>query len=188
MHAELLQRREQERREAREATERDVASALLALPTRAWEGILDAMGGGASSAGDAGGSAGDAGGSESTTAGAEEAPLECCLCMECFQKDEQIRLLPCNHYFHKDCIDRWFATRAYQQRTCPLCKRDPLDGRCSHSAAAPTAASAESAANSPQVAAEMDAQSAALAAAEDGLELTELPDHRPNLPAYPAPA
>ena len=35
----------------------------------------------------------------------------------------------CDHYFHEACIDKWFTSRAYQQRTCPLCKRDPLAGR-----------------------------------------------------------
>ena len=39
-----------------------------------------------------------------------------------------MRLLPCKHYFHAACIDRWFAAREYQQRTCPLCKADPLKG------------------------------------------------------------
>jgi len=130
-HAELLRRREQERREAREAEERATANALLALPTRAWQGILDAVGGGAAV------TAAPATGEESSvdvesSQVESEEVLECCLCMDAFEKDEQIRLLPCNHYFHRDCIDRWFATRAYQQRSCPLCKRDPLERHCSH--------------------------------------------------------
>ena len=37
-------------------------------------------------------------------------------------------MLPCDHFFHQGCIDRWFATKAYQVRSCPLCKRDPLEG------------------------------------------------------------
>ena len=57
----------------------------------------------------------------------EEAEAECCLCMEAFGPADEIRLLPCRHYFHKACIDRWFGTRAHRVRSCPLCKRNPLE-------------------------------------------------------------
>jgi hypothetical protein len=33
-------------------------------------------------------------------------------------------LLPCNHYFHADCIIPWLSER---QAKCPLCKYDVLD-------------------------------------------------------------
>ena len=51
---------------------------------------------------------------------------ECCLCMEAFQDTDELRVLPCEHFYHKGCIDRWFAARRYQARSCPLCKRNPL--------------------------------------------------------------
>lgn len=182
VHAELLRRREQERREARERQERDTHASLLALPTRAWLGLRDAMAGGHTD----GGSGADA---EAGGAAADfEAPLECCLCMEAFEKDEQIRLLPCKHYFHRDCIDRWFATRAYQQRSCPLCKRDPLEKRssvvatASSSAGSPVAGPSSEDGEAVATAAGVPAASRATVegadAADEGLELVELPDTR----------
>jgi hypothetical protein len=66
----------------------------------------------------------------------------------------QVRLLPCRHYFHAPCIDKWFCARAYQQRSCPLCKADPLAN-----ATLPTMA---------------DASAAAEPDAEEGTQLADL--------------
>jgi len=55
-----------------------------------------------------------------------EEPEECCLCLEIFSENDLLRLLPCRHAFHKDCVDRWFASRRYMPRSCPLCKRNPI--------------------------------------------------------------
>ena len=30
-----------------------------------------------------------------------------------FAGEDEVLLLPCGHYFHKPCIDRWFATKRY---------------------------------------------------------------------------
>ena len=127
VHVELMRRLEQERHEQRDirhAIEASTNASLRALPTSPWQGLKDAV--------SAHGSAIEEGSCTGETAEDAYAQLECCLCMEEFAKNDQIRLLPCQHYFHRDCVDRWFAARAYQQRTCPLCKRDPLDGRCPH--------------------------------------------------------
>ena len=82
LHAELLRRRELERLRAREALEADMESALRALPTVSWSDRSTSHR--PSQAGD-----GKGGGSSSADAGDE-----CCLCMEPFERDEMIRLLP----------------------------------------------------------------------------------------------
>ncbi|KAG1361390.1 RING-H2 finger protein ATL1 [Cocos nucifera] len=46
---------------------------------------------------------------------------ECAVCLNEFQEEERIRLLPnCLHVFHIDCIDTWLQTNA----NCPLCRSD----------------------------------------------------------------
>ncbi|CAN4095274.1 unnamed protein product [Withania somnifera] len=45
--------------------------------------------------------------------------LECAVCLNEFQDEETLRLLPnCNHVFHPECIDAWLAFRT----TCPVCR------------------------------------------------------------------
>ncbi|GAB2283253.1 hypothetical protein Dimus_017775 [Dionaea muscipula] len=52
-----------------------------------------------------------------------EGPLECAICLNEFQDDEVLRLLPeCNHVFHRVCIDAWLSTRT----TCPVCRSSVL--------------------------------------------------------------
>ena len=153
VHAELVRRREADRRQQQEAVEAVTNDALQALPIRRWTSSHRREEGGDEEA--AGSSAGGA------PAAVDESPLsgdddaECCLCMENFMADDTCRVLPCEHYFHAACIDKWFAARAYQQRSCPLCKMDPLAGTDLHVAAraAPAASRDE----------------------EEGIELAELP-------------
>lgn len=104
LHSELMRRRNEAYRaqaEAAEETETATAEALAAMPTQEWANTPTGR----------------------QTDGDEE---ECCLCMETFQDTDELRVLPCQHFFHKGCIDRWFAARRYQARSCPLCKRNPL--------------------------------------------------------------
>jgi len=49
----------------------------------------------------------------------------CAICMTEFEKDENLRSLRCEHYFHKECIDKWLSVGT----TCPVCKGD-VDGEC----------------------------------------------------------
>ncbi|KAG9131321.1 hypothetical protein Leryth_006169 [Lithospermum erythrorhizon] len=44
--------------------------------------------------------------------------LACCVCLTEFEDDEEMRELPCLHFFHVECIDTWLKINA----TCPLCK------------------------------------------------------------------
>lgn len=58
---------------------------------------------------------------------------ECRLCLEDYSYGDKVRLLPCGHCYHSTCIDVWLAGCRQQgmprgERTCPLCKRDPLEG------------------------------------------------------------
>ncbi|CAF2061550.1 hypothetical protein YC2023_078956 [Brassica napus] len=53
--------------------------------------------------------------------------LECPVCLNEFEDDETLRLLPkCCHVFHPGCVDAWLRSHA----TCPLCRADlvPVPG------------------------------------------------------------
>eukprot|EP00549_Striatella_unipunctata_P000850 CAMPEP_0118720628 /NCGR_PEP_ID=MMETSP0800-20121206/30218_1 /TAXON_ID=210618 ORGANISM="Striatella unipunctata, Strain CCMP2910" /NCGR_SAMPLE_ID=MMETSP0800 /ASSEMBLY_ACC=CAM_ASM_000638 /LENGTH=562 /DNA_ID=CAMNT_0006628293 /DNA_START=6 /DNA_END=1695 /DNA_ORIENTATION=+ len=44
---------------------------------------------------------------------------DCCpICLVEYGNGDQVRTLPCNHEFHKDCVDSWLATNA----SCPACR------------------------------------------------------------------
>ena len=44
----------------------------------------------------------------------------CCVCLSRLnEKDNNTRILPCLHRFHKFCVDRWLNGR---HKTCPLCR------------------------------------------------------------------
>mmetsp|Transcript_1535 Transcript_1535/g.1729 ORF Transcript_1535/g.1729 Transcript_1535/m.1729 type:complete len:228 (+) Transcript_1535:41-724(+) len=44
--------------------------------------------------------------------------LDCGVCKENYKHDDSVLQLPCNHYFHKDCLMPWLN----QTNTCPLCR------------------------------------------------------------------
>ncbi|TWW60146.1 RING finger protein 215 isoform X2 [Takifugu flavidus] len=49
-------------------------------------------------------------------------PLEadnCAVCLEPFHNNQCLRVLPCLHEYHRECVDPWLLL----QHTCPLCKR-----------------------------------------------------------------
>uniref|UniRef100_A0A672UCX7 Ring finger protein 128 n=1 Tax=Strigops habroptila TaxID=2489341 RepID=A0A672UCX7_STRHB len=46
----------------------------------------------------------------------------CVVCIELYKPNEVVRILTCNHLFHKNCIDPWLL----EHRTCPMCKCDIL--------------------------------------------------------------
>jgi len=55
---------------------------------------------------------------------------ECALCLATIAAGDCLRTLPCAHFFHKECIDRWLVqSQAFSQRRCPMCKQDPLASR-----------------------------------------------------------
>eukprot|EP00736_Rhodelphis_marinus_P013348 Rmarinus@m.7371 len=53
----------------------------------------------------------------------------CSICLDDFSEGDSLRRLPCGHYFHQPCVDKWFGSRLL----CPLCKRHVLDTSASGS-------------------------------------------------------
>ncbi|CAK6440073.1 unnamed protein product [Pipistrellus nathusii] len=49
----------------------------------------------------------------------------CAVCLDYFCNKQWLRVLPCKHEFHRDCVDRWLMLR----QTCPLCKFNVLGNR-----------------------------------------------------------
>jgi len=45
---------------------------------------------------------------------------ECCICMMEYKEGEVILATPCDHVFHKRCMQEWFQL----SRTCPVCRTD----------------------------------------------------------------
>lgn len=48
---------------------------------------------------------------------------QCSICMNSYETYENLRILECKHYFHKQCIEQWLQTRS----TCPLCRGNTND-------------------------------------------------------------
>ncbi|KAI1388767.1 uncharacterized protein F4822DRAFT_256916 [Hypoxylon trugodes] len=57
----------------------------------------------------------------------EEDHLGCSICTEDFSVGQDVRVLPCDHKFHPQCIDPWLVNVS---GTCPLCRLDlrPQEG------------------------------------------------------------
>ncbi|XP_053203433.1 E3 ubiquitin-protein ligase RNF126-like [Panonychus citri] len=45
--------------------------------------------------------------------------LQCTVCMDDYKLDEPVRMLPCNHVYHNDCIVPWLEMHG----TCPICRK-----------------------------------------------------------------
>ncbi|KAL9258542.1 E3 ubiquitin-protein ligase-like protein [Drosera capensis] len=44
----------------------------------------------------------------------------CCICLSKYANNDELRELPCDHLFHKECVDKWLKMNAL----CPLCKAE----------------------------------------------------------------
>jgi len=52
-----------------------------------------------------------------------ESGLDCTVCQEVFTETEPVKMLPCKHYFHSDCILPWLDLH----NSCPVCRLS-IDG------------------------------------------------------------
>lgn len=57
----------------------------------------------------------------STDGASNDDALGCTICTEDFEKGQDIRVLPCDHKFHPECVDPWLLNVS---GTCPLCRVD----------------------------------------------------------------
>jgi hypothetical protein len=55
-------------------------------------------------------------------AGSEGSSAACAICISEFSPDDEVRLLPCSHYFHNRCVDEWLRINA----SCPTCRASIL--------------------------------------------------------------
>lgn len=49
----------------------------------------------------------------------EEKIERCAICVDDFKDGDMLRVLPCEHAFHRECIDEWLVNHS---AVCPLCK------------------------------------------------------------------
>lgn len=47
----------------------------------------------------------------------------CAICLLAFEKSDEVKVLPCTHFFHQECVARWLLERC---RCCPLCGDEAL--------------------------------------------------------------
>ncbi|PLB39421.1 RING-H2 finger protein [Aspergillus candidus] len=58
---------------------------------------------------------------QTAAATTEQNNFSCPICTDDFVKGQDLRVLPCNHQFHPDCVDPWLLNVS---GTCPLCRID----------------------------------------------------------------
>jgi len=61
-------------------------------------------------------------GSPSTT-NKEEDHISCRICLEDYEDDDELKILPCFHQYHRMCIDHWFKHSV----KCPICTNSVFD-------------------------------------------------------------
>ncbi|XP_078467779.1 uncharacterized protein LOC144730861 isoform X2 [Lampetra planeri] len=114
-------------RRAQSIVSRRGASVISRLQTRHY--VKSVGGAGGSGGGPGGGPGGGRGGARGATGGAPLDPGDlsegasstsdpvCAVCLEEFQHGQELRVVPCSHEFHRECVDPWLV----QHHTCPLC-------------------------------------------------------------------
>lgn len=59
-----------------------------------------------------------------TEALADSKAEDCSICLEGFGENKESRNLPCDHVFHRACIDKWLLE---YNHNCPVCRRDLME-------------------------------------------------------------
>ena len=57
-------------------------------------------------------------GTNQTEDDSEVSNTVCAVCCDEFNTEEEVRVLPCLHFYHRECIDQWLM----YHRQCPICK------------------------------------------------------------------
>ncbi|KAJ1986291.1 E3 ubiquitin-protein ligase rnf13 [Coemansia spiralis] len=52
----------------------------------------------------------------------ETGPPSCVICLEEYVVDDEVRVLPCGHVFHDQCITPWLLRPKSKFHECPMCK------------------------------------------------------------------
>lgn len=47
-------------------------------------------------------------------------PAECPICLEAWEREDVIKVTPCDHAFHEECLGDWLKL----ERSCALCRQD----------------------------------------------------------------
>ncbi|CAD8127728.1 unnamed protein product [Paramecium sonneborni] len=50
----------------------------------------------------------------------DEDHMKCLICLCEYEEDDLVKTIPCLHYFHDDCIEKWLK----KSRHCPICKNE----------------------------------------------------------------
>ena len=49
--------------------------------------------------------------------------ITCHICLNDYQAEDELRVMPCKHKYHKDCLDQWLKLNS----VCPICKYNIQD-------------------------------------------------------------
>ena len=63
-----------------------------------------------------------------------EEPSPCTICLEDFAPGDKLKVLPCGHEYHQECIEPWLLEKS---SLCPLCKQNITAGADFHASPRP---------------------------------------------------